>query len=87
MFGIDIDGPCNVFCDNEHVMKSTMMVEFTLKKKHLSIAYQKSREAVAAGVMLVFYEKTGSNHADLFTKVLESINRQQLMGYICCCSP
>ena len=59
MFGIEIDGPCNVFCDNEAVMKSTVMAESTLKKNHLSIAYHKSREAVAAGVMLVFMRKLG----------------------------
>ena len=68
-------------------MKSTMMAESTLKKKHLSIAYHKSREAVAAGVMIVFYDKTGSNHADIFTKVLASIDRQRLMGYISGFSP
>ena len=54
MFGVRIDGPCNVFCDNESVTKSTMRAESTLKKKHLSIAYHQSREAVACGVMLVF---------------------------------
>ena len=33
MFGIPLDGPCNVFCDNEAVTKSTMRAESTLKKK------------------------------------------------------
>ena len=83
MFGIPIDGPCNVFCDNEAVSKSSMLAENTLKKKHLSIAFHQSREAVAAGVMLVFYEKTKSNHADLFTKVLNAIDRKRIMAYIC----
>ena len=83
MMGVPIDGPCNVFCDNEAVTSSTMKAENTLKKKHLSIAYHKSREAVAAGIMLVFFERTGSNHADLFTKVLHKLERRKLMGYIC----
>ena len=69
MFGIPIDGPCNVFCDNDAVAKTTMRAETTLKKKNLSIAYHKSREAVACGIMLVFYERSGSNLSDLFTKV------------------
>ena len=83
MFGIPIDGPYNVFYDNEAFSKSSMLAENTLKKKHLSIAFHQSREAVAAGVMLVFYEKTKSNHADLFTKVLNAIDRKRIMAYIC----
>ena len=83
MFGVRIDGPCNVFCDNESVTKSTMRAESTLKKKHLSIAYHQSREAVACGVMLVFHKRSPSNHADLFTKVLNHIDRKRIMNYIC----
>ena len=57
MFVIKVNGPCNVFSDNEAVMKSTMVAESTLKKKHFSIAYHKSREAVTAGVILVFFTR------------------------------
>ena len=71
------------FCDNEAVTKSTMRAESTLKKKHIYIAYHQAREAVAGGIMLVYYEKTSSNHADLFTKVLNHIDRRRLMSYIC----
>ena len=39
MFGVPIDGPTNVFCDNEAVYKITSIPESTLKKKHHSIAY------------------------------------------------
>ena len=83
MFGVPIDGACNVFCDNESVTKSSMRAESTLKKKHLSISYHQSREAVACGVMLVFFERSPSNHSDLFTKVLNHIDRKRLLGYIC----
>ena len=83
MFGVPIDGPCNVFCDNQSVTNSSMRAESTLKKKHLSIAYHQAREAVACGVMLVFYEHSKSNHADLFTKVLNHIDRKRITNYIC----
>jgi hypothetical protein len=53
MFGVPIDGPTNVFCDNEAVYKSTLIPESTLKKKHHSIAYHQCREAVAAGTVRV----------------------------------
>ena len=61
MFGVPIDGPCNVFCDNESVTERSMRAESTLKKRHLSISYHQSREAVACGVMLMFFERSPSN--------------------------
>ena len=51
MFGIPIEGPTNVFCDNEAVFKNTTIPESTLKKNHNSICYHHFREAVAARVM------------------------------------
>jgi hypothetical protein len=39
MFGVPIEGPTNVFCDNEAVCKNTTRPESTLTKKHHSIAY------------------------------------------------
>ena len=32
MFGVPLDGPANVFCDNEAVYKNTVIPESTLKK-------------------------------------------------------
>ena len=34
MFGILVDGPANIFCDNKAVTKNMMIPESTLKKKH-----------------------------------------------------
>ena len=56
MFGVPLDRPCNVFCDNEPVTNASMSANATLKRKHISISYHQAREAVAAGVMLMFYE-------------------------------
>eukprot|EP00957_Ditylum_brightwellii_P166923 12705652-Ditylum_brightwellii.AAC.1 len=39
MFGVPLNGPTNVFCDNEAVYKNTVIPESTVKKKHHSIAY------------------------------------------------
>ena len=83
LFSVTIDGPCNVFCDNDAVARIAMRAETTLKKKHLSISFHKSREAVTCGIMLVFFERYGSNLSDLFTKVLASIDRKHIMSYIC----
>lgn len=79
MFGVPIDGPANIFCDNEAVYKNTVLPESTLKKKHHSIAYHRCREAVAAGTIRVAKQGTDKNLADLFTKILSSIRRAFLL--------
>ena len=79
MFGIPIDGPANVFCDNEAVYKNTVIPELVLKKKHHSIAYHRCHEAVAAGTIRVAKQGTTKNLADLFTKVLTNARRAFLL--------
>jgi len=78
MFGIPVEGPANIYCDNEAVTKNTQVPESTLKKKHHSIAYHRCREAVAAGTVRVAKQGTRKNLADLFTKVLTAARRQFL---------
>jgi hypothetical protein len=55
MLGVPIEGPTNVFCDNEAVCKNMTRPESILTKKHHSIAHHQSREAVynVAGVITV----------------------------------
>jgi hypothetical protein len=79
MFGVPIDGPTNVFCDNEAVYKNTSLPESTLKKKHHAIAYHRCREAVAAGTVRVAKEGTRTNLSDLFTKLLPQPRREELL--------
>ena len=70
MFGIPVEDPMNVFCDNESVFKNTTIPDSTLKKKHSSICYHRSREAVASGTLRVAKEGMATNLADIFTKPL-----------------
>ena len=79
MFEIPIEGPTNVFCDNEAVFKNTTIPESTLKKKHNSICYHRCHEAVAAKVMRVAKEGMLTNLADLFTKPLMQSVREGLL--------
>ena len=79
MFGVPIDGPANVYCDNEAVYKNTTIPESVLKKKHHSIAYHRCREAVASGTIRVAKQGTTKNLADLFTKVLTCMRRNFLL--------
>ena len=80
MFGVPLEGPANVYCDNEGVVKNTSIPESVLNKKHLSVAYHAVREAVAAGIMRVGKEDTLTNLADLFTKCLSQARQNKLLG-------
>ena len=79
MFGIPIEGPTNVFCDNEAVFKNISIPDSTLKKKHTSICYHRAREAVAARTMQVAKEGTVTNLSDLFAKPLTGLRRAFLL--------
>ena len=78
-FGFPIDGPLNVFGGNEPVINSSQNPEATLSKKHISIAYHKTREAVASGMIRVDYVNTLLNLADVLTKPLPKSKRDTLI--------
>ena len=79
MLGVPIDGQARIFCDNESVVVSSSFPESVLKKKTSSIAYNRVREAIAAEKILMYFESTKSNIADLFTKVLNLECRRPLI--------
>ena len=64
MMGIPIDGPTNVF---KSVFKSATRSKATLKKKHNTIACDRTREAVAAGIVCIAWVNGRFNLADVFT--------------------
>ena len=82
MMGIEIDGPTNLFCDNDSVVRNSSSPESTLKKKHNSIAYHRVREAQAAGVIRITHEDGLTNLADLFTKALTGPRLKELVQRI-----
>jgi hypothetical protein len=68
MFGIPIEGPANMYCDNNSVVNNSSKPESVLKKKHNSIAYHHVWEAVAAGTICIAKEDQETNIADMLTK-------------------
>jgi hypothetical protein len=82
LFGIPIDGGCDVYCDNDAVYKNMSNPESTLTKKHNAINYHICRESVAAGIMRVAKEDTEWNLADAFTKILPYSRKRKLMSYL-----
>ena len=53
-----------------------------LEKNHHSINFNYVREVVAAKVILIFKVDTGSNLADLFTKLLNKLKRKEVIQKI-----
>jgi hypothetical protein len=64
MFGVPIERPAKVLCDNQGVVKNASRPESVLSKKHNTIYYHAVREAVAASI------DRATNIADLYTKPL-----------------
>ena len=83
MFGIEImEEETKIYGDNNAVIINTSVPESTLKKKHHSINYNYVRESIAAGVVQIFKVDTGSNLADLFTKLVNRVTRKEIIGKI-----
>ena len=82
MMGVPLKGPTNVYCDNEAVVSNSSLAESTLKKKHLSVSYHKTRECGAKGAVRIGYESTETNLADTCTKVLTGNNKRQKIRHI-----
>ncbi|KAI2489367.1 Reverse transcriptase (RNA-dependent DNA polymerase) [Fragilaria crotonensis] len=82
MFGVPLEGPAQVYCDNQGVVKNASIPESVLSKKHNAINYHAVREAAAAGVLQALKEDTQTNLADLFTKALPADRRHELLSCI-----
>jgi hypothetical protein len=80
MFGVPVEGPANVYCDNQSVVHNATTPESTLAKKHNAICYHCVREAAAAEVIRVPKEDSKSNLADGLTKPLPRDARGLLFG-------
>jgi hypothetical protein len=81
-FGIQIDGPADVYCDNGSVVKSASVVEGRLNKKHLAICYHRVRECCAMGICRIAHVNGDNNLANIFTKVLNTVRRTSLLQCI-----
>jgi Reverse transcriptase (RNA-dependent DNA polymerase) len=80
MMGVALDGPANVFCDNNSVVTNSTVPESTLKKKHVSICYHRVREACAMKMIRITYENTKTNLADCLTKNLPGPTLKELLS-------
>ena len=78
--GIPIDGPTNMFCDNEAVVSYSTLLESTLKNKHIAICYHCIQEACALGMIQIVKGDGATNLTDLLTKYLTGPLLRDVMG-------
>ena len=82
MFGVPIDRYTDIFCDNEAVNKNESTPESHIRKKHHSISYHMSREAVASGAFRMAKKDTETNLSDLF---ITGTNTRSEERRVCAC--
>ena len=75
IFGVPIDGPADVLCDNQSVVNKTTNVDSKLDKKHNSLAFHAVQWAVAANIMRLRKVHTSENITDPYTKLLSTYER------------
>ena len=76
MFGVPVDEPATVYCDNMSVVHNAQRPESVLKKKHNAISYHKIRETVAAGIVTIYKIDSQLNVSDLLTKCLSGVKTE-----------
>ena len=83
MFGVPIDGPADVYCDNQSVLDSSSLPQRMLQKNHNAICFYDVRESGVNGVVRVAKIDGTENLADLFTKVLPTATQKKYLGSLC----
>jgi len=82
MFGVPINGPTIIFCDNTSVVHNGTKPDSVLKKKHNSISFHIIRESAAAGFIQIVSVRSEDNLADILTKVLSGSTTQRIINDI-----
>ena len=67
-FGIPVEYPAEIFCDNMSVVNNLSIPTSDLKKRHNVIFYHRVMEAQGAGILWVGWVPGDFNLEDLFTK-------------------
>ena len=82
IFGIRIEGPTNMFMDNQCAVYNEALPESTLKQKHNAIFYHLVRKCVTREEMWVDKLLSQFNLSDLPTKLFNGPELQDLYSYV-----
>ena len=83
MFRVPINGPADVFCDNQSVVTNVSMPYYVLNKKHNSICYHRVLEADTDGTIKVGWVSGEYNKADIGKKAtIPTKRRYELLNSI-----
>ena len=82
MFGIPIDKPDNLFCDNEVVYGNSTLSESHLRREQQYIGLYWVCECVKVGILIPHRGNTSYNLAYLLTKSLSAENHIALRSHI-----
>ena len=75
-FGIPIDGPAEVLCDNKSVVTNATVPASVLNKRHNAICYHRVREAQAAMIIRTGWIPGDLNLSDILTKTTMPANKK-----------
>ena len=67
-FGVEIKGSTKMFGDNKSVVINSSVPHSQLKKRHVALAYHKTREAIAAKIVDFYHIDGKKNYADILSK-------------------
>jgi hypothetical protein len=84
MMGFALDGPTNIFGDNQAVILNTTIPSSQLKKKIHGCAYHRIREMIACRAIRFMHCPSIYNAADVLTKPLGGIAHRRLVEPILC---
>ena len=78
-FGVPIDGPTTVLCDNETVCNNMRSPDSRINKKQNSIAFHKSREVVTVSIIRVAHESSTTKNFDFLIEKKSTVERDRLL--------
>jgi hypothetical protein len=84
MMGFELDGPANMFGDNQSVILNTTIPSSQLKKKIHACAYHRIREMITCKAIRFMHCQSTLNAADVLTKPLNGVMHRRLIDPILC---
>ena len=80
--GVKVKHATLIYGDNMGVIQNCTILDSLLKKKHVAVAYHRTREATAAGICHPIKIKSEHNFADILTKAVTGKKFWALYGQL-----